>query len=285
MLVAINRVRAAPNDVAAGNAAACSTPHDPVPPVVYLKDLAEAARFHCNHSAMNQGGLSHASYCTLRVDLEESGCTGAASCSCVSGTECWSCDTLGGCGTGPSERAQLFGYGLGSVSEVGAAGTDGWGSVGLWTTECPGSEGHRNTLTSGGLGVVGTGFASGSACWGSYGFADFGSASVGERPRIASGALHGSRLYANYYDAAGDPQSIDVVIDGQCLPMAVELGDVGNRSYVFDVTPGAGCHAFYFAARDAVGALTRYPAVGSLTYGACDDAYLAEQADAACVAP
>jgi MYXO-CTERM domain-containing protein len=283
MLVAINRVRADPNNVSAGTAAQCSTQKPSVPPVVHDHDLSQAARFHCAHSGMNQGGLSHKSYCTLRSDLEASQCDGQASCSCVAGTECWSCDTLGGCGSSPSERAKLFGFKGSSVSEVGAAGAQAWGAVGMWTTECPSDEPHRNTLTGAGFNVVGTGVYSGAGCWGTYGFAEFGKLDGAEIPRIPSAAHVGSSFYANYYDPAGDPKGVSVVLDGECHDMAVELGVAGNRTYKWTAPSlGTGCQEYYFVAVDAEGATARYPDSVSLTVGTCPAGHVSGQKGSSC---
>ncbi|MFW5739600.1 MAG: hypothetical protein ACOC1F_04475, partial [Myxococcota bacterium] len=176
------------------------------------------------HSLINQGGLSHKSFCDLEDDLETSGCNGEASCSCVPGTECWTCDTLGGCGTSPAGRAAIFGFTGSSIREVGAAGSDAWGSVRMWTGECPPNEGHRNILSTSGVNVVGTGFHRGSGCWSVYAFSDFGKVDGLQIARIPSGIHRGNTLYANYYDPAGDPQSIHVIVDGNCHAMEIEIG-------------------------------------------------------------
>ena len=107
-------------------------PKDPRPPVLYDHDLSQAARFHCTHLSVNGGGLSHQTFCTLRDDLESTACDGTAACSCMEGTECWNCDTLGGCGSGPSERAAIFGF-PGGVAEVAgqSVGALAQGSVGV----------------------------------------------------------------------------------------------------------------------------------------------------------
>ena len=81
MLVFMNRWRAEPNPHEW-----CPDSHEsPVPQLGYDYDLAQAARFHCVHSYINNGGLSHKSYCTLRDDIEATGCDGHADCSCQAG--------------------------------------------------------------------------------------------------------------------------------------------------------------------------------------------------------
>lgn len=281
MLVTINRVRAAPNDQAAGNAAACSTPKDPVPPVMYDARIGHASRFHCLHLTANAGGLSHQTYCTLDPAIATNGCDGAASCSCMPGTECWSCDTLGGCGSGPNERATIFGF-PGGVGEVGAAGYGASGAATGWATECPPDEPHRNTLTEGGYNVVGVGSATGGSCWGAYEFADFGSDGAAVTSRIASAADHDGLIEANWYDAAGDPTSIDAVVDGVCTPMTIAVGvNPGNRDYRIAFTPSGACQEWYVVATAPDGTIVRYPDVGSLTVN-CPDEYVPTQLDAAC---
>jgi len=281
ILVTINRVRAEPNNVAAGNSADCSTPHDPLPPVAYDTNLSRAARFHCQHLTLNGGGLSHSSFCTLTADVGTNGCDGLAACSCEPSTECWTCETLGGCGTDPSTRAALFGH-AGGVGEVGAANYGATGASTGWATECPPYEGHRDQLTSAGVAIVGTGFASGGTCWGDYEFAEF--AGGGPPPRIASAADFGGVIEANYYDAAGDPITIDAVIDGVCTPMSINVGTVaGNRDYTAAYTPTGACQEFYLVAKDVGGVVTRYPTTGSLTIN-CPEDYIATQIDAACSA-
>jgi len=275
-LAAMNRTRTEPNNISAGTAATCSVIRDPQPPMIHDHDASQAARFHCTHSLVNSGGLSHDSYCDLRDDIEATGCDGSAACACQAGTECWSCDTLGGCGTGYSGRMSRFGFTGTPRGECGAAGYgDFWSAVGGWVTENCNSatEGHRTTVTAPNRNVVGTGSDFGSGgCWGAYLFADFGEIDGLELPRIAS-AVHrpqsGSSstdftFYASYYDAAGDPTSIHVVIGGGCNAMSVELGDSGNRTYTNTGSLGSdGCHEYYVVAEDAGGDRATYPAEGS----------------------
>jgi len=289
-LVAINRVRADPNNPAKGTAHECSEVKEPRPPVVLDHDLAQAARFHCTHLSMNGGGLSHQTFCTLRDDLESTGCDGAAACSCVADTECWNCDTLGGCGSGPSDRAAIFGF-PGGVAEVGAAGySTGWDAVGGWTTENPcesATLAHRDTLTND-HNVVGVGEASGGSCWGIYHFAEFASLDAIEVPAIPAAAVRGgfgtAELYANWYHAGGDPATIEAVVDGACMPMEIDLGQPGNATFMATLAAVAdGCHEFYVLAEDVDGNRVTYPEVGALTFGTgCAAEYLAERIEPDC---
>jgi hypothetical protein len=283
ILVGINRVRADPNDQDAGNASACSTPHPPIAPVVYDVNLSRAARFHCAHLTLNGGGLSHQTFCTLDPAIASNGCDGSAACSCVAGTECWSCTTLGGCGSGPGERASIFGA-QNYASEVGAANYGALGAAMGWATECPPAEGHRDALSNGSLNVAGTGFAQGGTCWGNYEFADFGIVGGLTIPPIVSAADGPGVIEANWYDPAGDPVQIDAVIDGVCVPMAIAVGiEAGNRDYRAPFTPTGACQEYFIVARNLAGDVVRHPDVGSITVG-CAEEYVPTQADADCAA-
>jgi hypothetical protein len=299
-LVAINRGRADPNNVGLGTSSSCSTVRTASPPLVYNFDAAQAARFHCRNLLLNGGGLSHDSFCTLRSDIEATMCDGAAACACMAGTECWSCATLGGCGTDPWTRTSYFGF-TSASGEVGAAGySDSWTAVEGWITECPATgEGHRLILTDGANTVVGPGsYQAGGGCWSGYFFSDLGSMPV-TIPRIPSGIHYPDTggagtsftFYANYYDGAGPPSTISVVIDGTCYPMTTELGTGGNRTYLYTTSLAGGCHEYYFLANDAGGGLVTYPSSGAYRFtvsggtacGAGD--YVTTQSPASCESP
>ena len=267
-------MRADPNNPAKGTAHECSEIKEARPPVLYHHDISQASRFHCTHLSVNGGGLSHQTFCTLRDDLESTACDGSAACSCVEGTECWNCDTLGGCGSGPGERAAIFGF-PGGVAEVGAAGyPSGWDAVGGWTTENPcesATLAHRDTLT-GDFDVVGVGEASGGTCWGIYQFADFANVEGTVIPAIPAAAVRGgfgtAEVYANWFHVAGDPASIEAVVDGACMPMQVDLGQPGNATFVAMLaTVADGCHEVWVLAEDGDGNRIRYREVGSLRFG------------------
>ena len=293
-LVALNRARADPNNVPLGTASSCSVTWPAQPPLVYNFDAGQSARFHCVHLGTNSGGLSHDSFCDLRSDIEMTGCT-AASCSCTAGTECWSCATLGGCGTDAFSRMALFGFG--GSGENGAAGyADAWAAVEGWVTECPPADGHRSISTSSSYNVVGPGaWAGGGGCWSTYHFSDFGYIGGTAIPRIASGvqvpasgsASTSFQFYANYYDAGGSPpSSIDVVVDGTCHPMTSELGSGGNRTYLFTGALPSGCHEYYFLANDAGGTRVTWPSTGAYHFNggaACAGGeYITTQTPASC---
>jgi len=299
-LVSQNRARSDPNYDHPTNddldtMGSCSDPLPARPPLDYHLDLSEAARFHCRHSLLNDGGLTHDSYCTLLSTVE--GCDGSAACSCMPATECWTCTSLGGCGTDPFTRMGYFGF-TGNAENGAANYADSWDAVLAWITECPPQDGHRINVNRAGSNVVGTGSALGNGtCWDRFFFSDYGNDSGRPIPRIPSGAHrpeNGSAsttftVYANWYDesAGDDPLSIDAVIDGICYPMAVELGATGNRTYQYATTLPAGCREYYILARDSGGTRVTYPEVGSLLIeisgGApCASDYAATQLPASC---
>lgn len=305
-LVAQNRARSDPNSVAAGTAAACSTVLPVQPPLDYHYDISQAARFHSQFLMLNDCPLDHYSFCTLRADIEATACDGAAACAC-NGGECWpspACDgNDNGCANSPGSRMSLFGYSGGTWGENGAAGyADSWDAVEGWVTECPPpidpTEGHRLNVMSSSFNVVGTGsIEAPGGCWSGFFFSDYGSVGALAIPRIPSG-VHRPEIgsssttfsfYANWYDPGGDPQSIDVVIDGVCHPMAVEIGtDVGNRTYLYQGTLPDGCREYYVVARDFGAARVTYPEVGSLLIevggGSCPDDYAGTRLPASCEA-
>lgn len=299
MMVAMNRARADPNNVAAGTAHDCSNEREPTPPLMWDYDASQAARFHCDNLALNDGGLSHDSYCTLRTDIEATGCDGSAACACEAGSECWSCTTGGGCGTNFAGRMNRFGFAGAPRGENSAVGYgSSWSVVEAWMTESPcttGHEGHRNINTGNNVNVVGAGFASGGSCWPTFYYSDYGSIGSVQTARIPSGihrpetggASTDFTFYANYYDAAGAPTQMSVVIDGSCQAMNVELGSGGNLTYSQTTTLGAGCRQYYFLAIDAAGNRATFPEAGSLQISvnggpACPDDYEYSQMVADC---
>ena len=299
MLVAMNRARADPNNIAAGTAHDCSTERPAVPPLMWDHDASQAARFHCDNLALNGGGLSHDSYCTLRTDIEATNCDGSAACACESGSECWSCTTGGGCGTGFSGRMSRFGFTGSPRGENSAVGYgNSWAVVEAWMTESiciDGHEGHRNINVAAGSNVVGPGFTRGGSCWQTFYYSDYGNINGLQLARMPSG-IHrpesGSagtefQFYANYYDAAGPPTQVSLVVDGACQPMNVELGSDGNLTFEATAQLPSGCHEYYFLAYDAGGYRATFPEDGSLTISvdggpACGADYVASQMPADC---
>ena len=274
-VVAINRGRADPNNIAAGTMDPCSTPVPAVPPVVYDVDLGQAARFHCANSLLNSSGLSHDSYCTLQSNIEATLCDGSAGCACVPGSECFSCMTLGGCGTDPATRVSYFGFPGFFQGENGAAGySDSWDATGGYLTEdlcTEPTEGHRFGLTDPAHNVVGTGYDASGGCWPTLYFSDYGFDPSVSLPVLPSG-IHRPEtgapatvfdFYANYYDPGGAPASISVVIDGTCFAMSLEIGTATNAAYLFQSSLSGGCHQYYFLTYDSGGVRSTYPTIGS----------------------
>lgn len=288
MLVAMNRTRADPNNLALGTKASCSTDYGAQPPLVPSYDGSRASRFHCNNLQVTHSGLSHNSYCSLRSDIGSTGCDGSDACACTSGSEMFSCTTLGGMGTSPWTRTSYFNYP--ASGEVGAAGYgDGWSAVVGWITECAGSDGHRSLVTSGSFDQAGLGFSRGSGgCWSTFSFSDLASGG-GPPPRLVAGVHRPQTgtsfdFYVNYYDPGGAPQSISLVLDGACMPMTKEIGtSAGNATYKASQTVSSGCHEYWFLASDSSGTRQVWPEVGSWGVGTCSG-YNATSKPASCEA-
>jgi hypothetical protein len=282
LYVGMNRTRVEPNNIAAGTKRFCSTDRNVQPPLMPDYNGARAARFHCNNLLLTSSGLSHRSYCWLRSDIGATNCDGAASCACDFTMDAggFNCTTLGGMGTQPGPRTSYFGFNYGG--EIGGAGySDGWGLVTGWVTECPdagGGEGHRLLVTNP-YKVAGCGWSAGPrppACWSTFGFCDLGNTTVPipvlpggvHRPQTGS-ATTAFTFYESYYDPLGAAQSMNVVIDGVCYPMSIELGAPTNAMYTALRMVGSGCHEYWFLARDHAGARQVWPEVGSYQVGNC----------------
>ncbi len=291
MLVAINRGRAEPNSVALGTAGSCggngSTPFAVSDPLVLNLAGSKAARFHCANCLLNDGGLSHDSYCTLKQDIAQTNCDGSLDCACEPGSDHFNCTTGGGHGTDPWGRTSRFGYS--ANGEVGAVGySDGWEAVAGWITECPDYEGHRRILLDADRThtQIGLGYAGGASdCWTRFYFGDTSGAGVAT-PRLPAGCHRpetgtNPSFYLNVYDPGGGAQSVDVVIDGACHAMDLEAGTPANGTYRAQVDVGSGCHQYWFLVRDGAGDRHTYPAAGAWGCGACTD-YDPVAAEAGC---
>lgn len=285
MLVAINRARADPN-VEGETKAACSTDYSARKPLMLSLVGSHCSRFHCANCILNDGGLSHNSYCTLRSDIGdtfESSCDGSASCSCEAGSEHFSCETLGGHGTSPWTRCGYFGYS--ANGEVGSAGySDGWEAVWGWISECSGQDGHRRILTGAGN-AIGLGFFTApTTCWSTLYFGDLsgGGPSTYTLPAGVHYPKRGQSadFYLNVYDPGGAPESVDLVLDGHCQSMQLEIGTQGQGTYKLHVDMGGGCHRYWFLVRDSSGQRAAWPQQGAWGAGDCDDYQLyASEAD------
>ena len=70
-----------------------------------------------------------------------------------------------------------------------------------------------------------------------------------------------TRFLANF-SAAGPASAVSVVLAGQALPMAVELGNATRGTWFVTTARGTDCRPYYFVATDANGLRWRYPAAG-----------------------
>jgi MYXO-CTERM domain-containing protein len=74
------------------------------------------------------------------------------------------------------------------------------------------------------------------------------------------------------------------VVDGTCHDMTLELGDDTIGAYsVAGLSPGSGCHAYWFLFTDSHGDRYAYPTTGSFLFGSgCGGDYTTDQAGADC---
>ncbi len=300
-LMAINRARSDPETVKGAQ----STSYPARPPVIWSAVLNQSARFHSISLETSDVTLMHPSPCTLNTNVATSGCTGDPSCACASPvpTSCAACATVAStttCGTDPFVRIGYFtsGSGVSASGEVAAAGYgDPIAVVNGWMDEAAGSDGHRKILTDQGTtaNTMGYGHASGANCWKTFDVGDSGNLKNPTIPKIptaavspASGAAGTFTFYSTWADTAlGAPASIDVVIDGSCTGLSLELGtDKLNATYKGTATLAAGCHNYYILARDAAGTAVTYPTTGAITVAVgsstCSSDYLATAPAASC---
>ena len=300
-LMAINRARSDPETVAGPQ----STSYPARPPVIWSAVLNQSARFHSISLETSDVTLMHPSPCTLNTDVATSGCTGDPSCACASPvpTACAACADIPStttCGTDPFVRIGYFtsGSGVSATGEVAAAGYgDPIAVVDGWMDEAAGSDGHRKILTDQGTtaNTMGYGHASGANCWKTFDVGDSGNLSKATIPKIptaavspASGNAGTFTFYSTWADPSlGAPASIDVVVDGTCTALSLELGtDKLNATYKGTATLAAGCHNYFILARDASGTAETYPTTGAITIAVgsstCSSDYLATAPAASC---
>ncbi len=277
-LMAINRARSDPETVKGAQSAS----YPARPPVIWSLALNQSARFHSVSLETSDVTLMHPSPCTLNTDVASSGCTGDPSCACASPvpSSCASCATVAStatCGTDPFVRIGYFtsGSGISATGEVAAAGYgDPIAVVNGWMDEASSSDGHRKILTDQGTSAntMGYGHASGSNCYKTFDVGDSGNlknATIPKMPTAAvtptSGNAGTFTFYATWNDTSlGTPGSINVVLDGTCTAMSLELGtDKLNATYKATATLAAGCHTYWILARDASGGRVTYPTTGA----------------------
>ena len=285
MIMAINRGRSDPATVKGP----MSTVYPARPPVAWSYDLSRSARFHATNLFDADVTLMHTSPCTLNTDVGTSGCDGSVACACASAvpTMCAACANQmaeNSCGTAPFTRIGYFT----SIAngEVAAAGySDTFAAVNGWLDEQAGSDGHRTNLLDQGItsNTMGAGHVAGKgACYSSFDISDSGMQKGLTIPQMPSASIQpvtGSAstmftFYATWADPSskmGDagvflpPKNIDVVLDGACVPLALELGNPSlNSTWKASSTLTPGCHNYYFVATDWQGNGVKYPTTGSL---------------------
>ncbi|HXJ23016.1 MAG TPA: hypothetical protein VMT03_22545 [Polyangia bacterium] len=282
-LMAINRARSDPQTVTGPK----STPYPARPPVIWSLQLNQSSRFHATNLKLSDVTLIHTSACPLNADVATSGCDGDPSCACASPTpaDCAMCAKVSDpinndCGTSWDMRIGYFvsGSTIQATGEVAAAGyADPMKTVDGWMDEAAGSDGHRMNLTDQGVtsNTMGYGHASGTpACFNTFDVSDSGNIKNATIPKIptaavspASGNAGTFTFYATWADPShGAPESLNVVLDGSCLPMTLELGtDTLNATYKATSTLAAGCHQYWVSATDSTGAAVAYPTKGMFT--------------------
>src|SRR5579871_1305319 len=274
------------------------------PPILWSYELSQSSRFHATNLQLAKVTLMHTSPCTLKANVASAGCSGDPACGCATPVPqmcaaCANVPAVNNCGTDTFTRIGYFtaNTGTSATGEVGAAGYgDEMQTVNGWVDEPAGADGHRRNLLDVGItsNVMGFGHA-GSGCWSTFDFSDSGMHNGLALPRLPTGAVFptgggaGSyAFYATWNDPSkGAPQSIDAVVDGNCVAMARELGtDTPNATYKANAQLAAGCHTYWFLARDAGGTRATYPTTGAVTISvggvACGGLWVAQAPGASC---
>lgn len=133
------------------------------------------------------------------------------------------------------------------------------------------SPGHRTNILNAQWTWLGTGFAEGSGRH--YYVQDFGATQGAALPRLPAAAGHAvpggrTELIATYYDRSGRaPDRVFAAFAGVCHELEKVAGQPGNETRAKTVSTPSGCQALSFHALDADGALTTYPAEGTLLAG------------------
>jgi hypothetical protein len=187
-----------------------------------------------------------------------------------------------------------------TVSENIAAGVmDPLTVVRNWINEVgapAGETGHRDSIFSSKLTLIGCGFAAGGTSrTPNYWTQDFVGTNVA-RPRLTDG-IHFPRTAAaggtitfgtTFYDAAfgsAAPQ-VFVVVDGVCRALSQVRGSATLGAHEAAIALADGCHPYYFVATKGDGvALATYPDAGALQVGtgaAACPLFTATRAEVAC---
>jgi hypothetical protein len=297
-IMAINRARSDPATVRGPG----SQMYPARPPVMWSYDFSRSSRFHATNLAQTKVQLMHDSPCPLNANVAQANCDGNPQCACAQpvGNACRNCANVpavnNGCGTPTFTRIGYFASG--ASGEVAAAGTGSTKeTVDLWMDEAAGADGHRRNLLDQGTSsnVMGFGHANNGGCWSTFDVSDSGNdnVTVPAIPTAAIDPVRGPanmpyRLYATWADPGqGAPKSLNVVVDGACHAMALELGDpTRNATYTSDVTLAAGCHTYWVLGRGGGGARVTYPSSGAITVSvggvACAAEFVAQAPAASC---
>jgi hypothetical protein len=273
-IMAINRARSDPATVKGPK----STIYPARPPILWDYDLSRSSRFHAINLRTSHVSLMHSSPCRLNANVGTSGCDGTTNCACAAavGQSCQNCANVAAvnnCGTDTFTRIGYFSRF--ATGEVAAAGySDAWAVVDGWVDEPAGADGHRTNLLDQGItsNVMGFGQTTGQACWSSFTVSDSGMQQGLAIPPIPSASPKPSapaagtvRFYAAGADAGGAPGNFNVVVDGKCSAMQLELGDPNlNSAWYSDVQLGAGCHSWWVLGTDGRGGRQTYPTTGAL---------------------
>ncbi len=251
----------------------------PVRPVRWYHEAGKAAHWFAQH-LHDAKCFQHQTCCWLEVvdgvvqcDSQGYQCSGGEG-NCNSNN----CD-----GTSVGGRLSLFGASY-TGENIAAGNSTAAATICQWLN----SPGHRNNMCNSSHGALGTGHYSGSNCYGSYWVQNFAGGSPPAGVVSAShwsdsgGTVFGALLY--FPGADDPPMSADVVLNGVCHPMTRELGNNVTGAFITGgISPGSGCHAYWFLVRDADGERYAYPTTGSYLFGSgCGAEYTNDQAGADC---
>ena len=163
---------------------------------------------------------------------------------------------------------------IGENINTGRSFSDGFISVHAWIYEIgatPGETGHRDSIFSKDFTLVGAGFAPGGTKFQNYWTQDFigtpvARAHMGDGIHFPQAPAAGGAVSfgTTYFDAgAKGPGAIFVVVGGACTPLALKRGKAGNAAYEASLPLAAGCHGYWFLARNGSTTET-YPDSGAL---------------------
>ena len=239
MLYLTNRARSEPDKFNP------KEPYPATPPVRWDLKLSEAARFHAEHIIEASCWCEdHSSCCTLQAT------NGGAKCS----------DGPQGCGiTDATTRVTMFSPAYSAENMALGQRTPGE-AVDGWIN----SSGHWKNM-NGNHSLLGVGQYEGA--W----VQDFGRG--GALPPVAEDGIHFSNgtshtFGISYYQPnSGGPQSIMVIVDGQCNDLGLHSGKPEHGAFEKNMTLNPGCHRYYFYVRDGQGNDHVYPSTGSFGVG------------------